>query len=138
MVFATVWPVRQGAAFLAAGDLRGAANLPSEMLPKKYRLNRLQVIRVKKNTPPQQHFGFSVYTAKQELPFSRISVVTPTFLDKRAVIRNRLRRFLYSSLPSSINPGWDVVFFPSRSVLKSSNAQICSLFHQVLSKISLV
>lgn len=136
--FVNVCLPRPDAVFLVAEDLRGAASSPFEMLPKKYRLNRLQVLHAKKNSVPQQHFGFSVYAIKQELPFSRVSIVTPTSLDKRAVYRNRLRRFLYSSLPSLINPGLDVVIFPSRSVLKSEDAQIRSRFHQVLSKISLI
>lgn len=136
--FVIAWPVKPDAGLLVAADLRGAASSPFEMLLKKYRLNRLQVLYVKKNSSPQQHFGFSVYVTKQDLPFSRISIVTPASLDKRAVYRNRLRRFLYSSLPSSIKPGLDVVIFPSRSVLKSEDAQISSRFHQVLSEISLI
>ena len=108
------------------------------MLPKKFRLNRLQLLHVKKNTPPQHLFGFSVYTAKQDLPYSRVSIVTPKTLDKRAVVRNRLRRFLYSSLPTPLPPGLDVVIFPSQSVIKSEDAQIYSSFNQAVSKIFLL
>ena len=107
------------------------------MLPKSRRLTRQQFWQV---TQRGRSVAGSEWVAKyipNGLGYSRWAVVTSTKLDKRAVVRNRLRRKIYSQL-STLNPklSFDVIIFPRSGMLNLDNAQIASAVNQVVSKIS--
>lgn len=73
----------------------------------------------------------------QKLLITRYAVVTSSKLHKNAVVRNRLRRQIYSLLPQLRQPA-DVILFPRPSMLNLSYEEISTQLHSALSKISLL
>lgn len=107
------------------------------MLPKSRRLNRQQFWQV---TQRGRSVAGSEWVAKftpNGLGYSRWAVVTSTKLDKRAVVRNRLRRQIYRSLSTEHRTlNIDAIIFPRLAMLNLDDAQIASAINQVVSKIS--
>ncbi len=66
--------------------------------------------------------GVQLVFIQGALPVSRFAVIVPTTVDKRTVVRNRLRRLVRESvrlaLPD-VKPGWDGVFL----IRKGGNAR---------------
>jgi len=107
------------------------------MLPKSCRLNRQQFWQVQKAGFGVQGLEISVKYLVNDVGYPRFSVVTSAKLDKRAVVRNRLRRKIYSQL-STLNSqlSIDAIIFPRPSMLNLDNAKLNVALNQVVSKIS--
>lgn len=107
------------------------------MLPKSCRLNRQQFWQVAQQG---QSVSIPECVAKftsNGLSYSRWAVVTSTKLDKRAVVRNRLRRQIYRLLSTEHRTlNIDAIIFPRPGMLNLDDAQIASAINQVVSKIS--
>lgn len=107
------------------------------MLPKSRRLPRRNFLATKLHGHPLRFPHFSLIYLPNNLGSARFSVVTSAKLNKKAVVRNRLRRLIYASLSQISISNLDAVLFPTPSMLNLPHAQISSLLHQALSKISL-
>jgi len=104
------------------------------MLPKERRLTRQQFWQVQQSGSSLTSSHLAVKYLPNELAFNRFAVVTSAKLDKRAVVRNKLRRQIYAAvthLPGSI----DMIIFPKKSMLNLSDAEIGLDLNQGLSKI---
>lgn len=84
------------------------------MLPKPNRLPSPDIRRVMRTGRRVNTNGAQLVVAPSALPVSRFAFVVPVGIDKRAVVRNCVRRVLRESvrliLPK-LAPGWDGVFF---------------------------
>ena len=75
------------------------------MLAKKFRLTSKDFARVGKQRPTRIIRGlyYSIKTFKTERALPRIAVVAGVKVDKRAVIRNKLKRMVYNFFRLHIN-----------------------------------
>jgi len=105
------------------------------MLPKIRRLSRPDFLQVKKTGTPEHFPGFNLIHCSSSLPFSRFAVVISAKISKKAVIRNRLKRQIYSAVDKLALSG-DFIIFPHPSMLNLSREEINTRLHQALSKIS--
>lgn len=91
------------------------------MLPKKNRLPSPLIKSVMRRGKRIATDGHQFIFIQNTLPISRFAFVVPVSVDKRAVIRNRLRRLVRESvrlvLPQ-IAPGWDGVFLIRKGLPK--------------------
>lgn len=91
------------------------------MLKKKYRVKNFRDFKELLNNG--KYFGvkeFYIKFTKNNLDYSKISVVIPVKIDKRAVVRNRIKRQLSEiirSLYKDIKPGFNIVFFCKPSII---------------------
>lgn len=95
------------------------------MLSKKRRLNRKDFLQVKATGRTFR---------PNDLGFNRFAVVTSTKLDKKAVVRNKLRRRIYEivkDLPGS----QDIIILGNKRMLNLSHEELDTYVHQILSKI---
>jgi len=94
------------------------------MLAREYRLPATTKLS-------QARFGriafFSVKYAKNELPSSRFAFIVRKTVDKRAVVRNRIRRVFRScieELQEQIIPGYDMLFFLEKGIMDVTRAEL--------------
>ncbi len=84
------------------------------MLPTPHRLPSPEIKSVMRGGKRVGAEGVQLIISQNSLPVSRFAFVVPVSVDKRAVVRNRLRRLVRESvrlaLPK-IAHGWDGVFF---------------------------
>jgi len=112
------------------------------MLPKSHRLSRPDFIIAKRSGRRLSfpHFSMVVYPSSPAplLLSSRYSIVTPASLSKSAVIRNRLRRRIYSQL-KNLTAGKlvaDIILYPKPSMLNLSGEEIGSQLNSALSTLA--
>lgn len=74
-----------------------------------------------------------------KLPSSRFAVVTSTRIDKRAVVRNRLRRWLRPELRQQLSekgrPSVDLVCIVQPKAAKTEHAQLSEALAQLMQKV---
>ena len=105
-------------------------NLPflykkTHMLPREYRLPA-----TKKLT--RAHFSksdlYGLKYSENNLSISRFAFVVKKSVDKRAVVRNRIRRIFRScieELREQILPGYDMLFFLEKGIIDKRQADLC-------------
>lgn len=115
------------------------------MLPKSLRLARPDFLQTKKlgksfSTP---HFSAIILAPPLRLrggrggDICRFAIVTSAKLSKSAVIRNRLRRAIYSALDARRSTlDADIILFPKSTMLKLSHEEICISLDSLVSKLS--
>lgn len=108
------------------------------MLPKKLRLSRQSFLTAKKNGQRYSSSNFSLTVYDSGLEYTRYSVITSTKIDKRAVVRNRLRRQIYEFLSKHQRAGLDVIIIPKPQVLKLSDEMVTAEIDTLLSKLPVV
>lgn len=85
---------------------------------------------------------FGLYFAKNKLsPSTRFGIIVTNTLDKRAVYRNKIRRWLRRSVEAHLNsyqPGYDVVLVAFKKALTVGYEEISSAYNQALSKTPLL
>lgn len=102
------------------------------MLAQPYRLPstaRLQQAKFLKKQP------FAVKYAPNGLDVSRFGFVVRKTVDKRSVIRNRIKRVFRSCIETemqSIHTGYDMLFFLERGIMDKSRDEVCQLLMQSL------
>ena len=111
------------------------------MLKKTLRLSHRDFIIAKSHGKTYKFPNFSAvilfHSSTLPLSRSRFSVVTSAKLDKRAVVRNKLRRQTYSILSASpLSLGADIIIFPYKSMLDLTHAEISSCLNSLLSKLT--
>lgn len=108
------------------------------MLAQPYRLPSTTRLRQSKFVKKQQ---FAFKYAPNGLDVSRFGFVVRKTVDKRSVVRNRIKRVFRSCIESEmqrINPGYDMLFFPERGIMDKSRDEVCQLLMQSLKEKNLV
>ena len=111
------------------------------MLPKENRLTDDYDFRRVKRLGKSYHcplFKFSFAPRKTE-GSSRFGFVISKKIDKRAVVRNRIKRLLREAVRSNLEKipnGFDIVFVVRPSIVGKSYEEISIEFDKVLSKVS--
>lgn len=105
------------------------------MLKKQYRLGGKQkLIFVDTLKTP----FFLIKIAKNQLPYSRFRFVVSKKVDKRAVVRNRMRRVASTcvqQVEKRIVPGHDFVFSLTKGALVGAKHEVCaSIIEQLRTK----
>ena len=82
--------------------------------------------------------AFLVKTRENELLFNRFTIIVSRKIDKRAVVRNRIRRLISSCLEelySELSQGNDIVLVVKRGAINKSRQDFFSMIKQVLGKL---
>jgi ribonuclease P protein component len=78
---------------------------------------------------------FAAKYAQNGLELSRFGFVVRKTVDKRSVVRNRIRRVFRSCIEEKlkdIQPGYDMLFFLEKGIMDKSRDEICQLLQQTL------
>ena len=104
------------------------------MLEKKYRLPwGVKLTNSRFIVSPQ----FSVKIKNNSLLFNRVGVVISKKIDKRAVVRNRIKRLIYSIVEEmweNIQSGQDILFIIKRNAGKAKREDLYLSIKQILSR----
>ena len=79
--------------------------------------------------------SFGVKYAKNNFLVSRFAFVVRKSVDKRAVVRNRIRRVFRScieELKQEIVPGYDMLFFLETGIIDKQQADLCKDLREIL------
>ena len=102
------------------------------MLSKEFRLPATTKLTQSKYARTS---GFGIKYAPNGLPVSRFAFVVRKTVDKRAVVRNRIRRVLRScveELREQIVPGYDMLFFLEKGIIDKRQADLSKELHGLL------
>ena len=112
------------------------------MLKKKYRVKNFKDFKELLNNG--SYFGvkeFYIKFSKNDLDYSKISVVVPIKIDKRAVVRNRIKRQMSEILRlmyKNIKPGFNIIFFCKNPVLDLKQKEMKDQIDFILNKSELI
>lgn len=98
--------------------------------------NRLKIVKLKNPKVISANY-FSIKVVKNNMNESRFAFVVSKKIDKRAVIRNSLKRKLRSCIEEvfdNIGGGWDFVFYPKASLLSTQRGQLLKELKDVFRK----
>ena len=108
------------------------------MLPQQHRLpGTTRLIHSKFRKTPL----FSVKYSHNDIAFSRFGFVVRKTVDKRAVIRNRIKRVFRSCIEEQLEEilsGYDMLFFLEKGIIDTSRDQLCQKLQQFLTEESLL
>ena len=102
------------------------------MLPHIYRLPAAQRLH---HPLFRKTSLFSVKIAKNELDVSRYAFLVRKSIDKRAVVRNKIRRVFRSCVEDhlqDIKPGYDMLFFLEKGIMDKPKTEVCHILQQFL------
>ena len=112
------------------------------MLPKEYRLTK------DKDFARVAHYGQKAYSPELNLkwiknnqPYSRWGIVVSLKVDKKAVVRNKIKRRLRALLReniSSLASGWDVIIITKDRIKELDYTQLQDVFLKILRKCNLI
>ena len=112
------------------------------MLPKEYRLVR------DKDFAKVARYGQKAYSPELNLKwiknnqsYSRWGIIVSLKVDKKAVVRNKIKRRLRAILRENIDflvPGWDVIVIIKDQIKELDYPQIKNIFLEVLYKNNLI
>lgn len=71
---------------------------------------------------------FSLKISKNSLPYSRFGFIVSKKIDKRAVVRNSLKRNVRAcveELFDKIKPGYDLLFLVSKDAIGKNHSEVC-------------
>lgn len=111
------------------------------MLAKKYRVKDMKDF--KELLDNGEYFGVKELYIKyinNNLNFSKISVVVPIKIDKRAVVRNRIKRQLSEIIRlmyKDIKPGFNIVLFCKSPILETKQEDMKKQVECILEKTNL-
>ena len=103
------------------------------MLSSAHRLSRSEFFKVKSSS---SRHTFPLLTIYSTPGTGKAAVVTSSKLSKSAVIRNKLRRRIFSSLTNITH--LDLIIYPSPKLLTQNYAQIRTVVNQALSSLSTI
>lgn len=104
------------------------------MLKRKYRLD--SKTKVKFGKPFSTPF-FVIRTSENSYQYSRFRFIVSKKVDKRAVVRNKIKRILNSCVENifeDINKGYDIMFFVRKEILDLSPEEICYNIKEAFAK----
>lgn len=91
------------------------------MIAKPFRLNENQVKKVLQKKKPFFSYGVVANVIKNDLEYSRISIILSSTQTRWSVNRNRIRRHIYDlSAPYIIGLGVDIVYMFKKKTLLNS------------------
>lgn len=101
------------------------------MLKRKFRLNLKRRPKVAEsiNLP-----FFTLKTAKNDLLYNRYGFIIPKKIDKRAVVRNRIKRMFHHCLENllgEVQAGHDMLFFIKKGILDIQEDKLCVLLKDI-------
>ncbi len=112
------------------------------MLPKKYRLVK------NKDFARVAHYGRKSYIPELSLKwiknnqsYSRWGIIVSLKVDKKAVVRNKIKRRLRALLReniSSLASGWDVIIITKDRIKELDYTQLQDVFLKILRKCNLI
>jgi ribonuclease P protein component len=108
------------------------------MLKKKFRL--LKETKFDKSNTYSFPF-FVLRTAKNEQTFSRFGFVVSKKIDKRAVVRNRVKRQIRVCIETNLDKiatGYDLLFVLKKPLLKKTTAEISQITLEELARLKLL
>ena len=105
------------------------------MPPKHRRLFRQDFLVVKSHGRTHRSPHLSLVIQPNQFGYSRVSVVTSAKLDKRAVVRNKLRRRIYGCL-KDFTAGADLIVFPFKSAILLTPEQLKTELWQALKPVT--
>ena len=104
------------------------------MFKKKYRLNpRIRL----ENTSRVQTGFFTLTLAKNRLLHNRYGFIASKRIDKKAVVRNRVKRRLRSSLEQTtdnVKNGYDMLFLIKKTAVTAPTNFLCKEIQTILKK----
>lgn len=80
---------------------------------------------------------FTIKVRENGFPFSRFTIITSKKIDKRAVIRNRIRRLISScieELYENVKPGFDMIFIVKKGAIGKKRTELCLEIKHILEK----
>lgn len=103
------------------------------MLPKSNRLpHSVSFSNAKSVVTPY----FRILMKGNELPYNRFGFVVSKKIDKRATVRNRLRRILQNAVANlAKNGNKDLLFIVKQSFINEKSSDIVSLIQSTLAKV---
>lgn len=104
------------------------------MLKRKYRLNFKTKPKFTKsiNSP-----FFTLKIAQNQFSYNRYGFVISKKIDKRAVVRNKIKRIFHNctgSFLGEIKTGYDMVFLIKRGVFNIPKDRFCLLIKEIFAK----
>ena len=84
---------------------------------------------------------FAVKYTTNNLPVSRFAFVVRKTVDKRAVVRNRIRRVFRSCIEEQLTqivPGYDMLFFLEKGIINKQQPELCEELQQFLQQKHLI
>jgi ribonuclease P protein component len=113
------------------------------MLPKNYRFPlATEFEEIKKEGKLTNYMFLGVLAKKhQDQLFSRFGFVVSLKIDKRSVVRHRLKRLLAEAVRHNlrrIKPGFDVVFLTKKNLIGKDLGQVEGAVREALGKAGLV
>ncbi|MBI5358185.1 ribonuclease P protein component [Candidatus Amesbacteria bacterium] len=107
------------------------------MLPQNKRLSRRDLNFCITTGKTLRFPNFYLKFLPNNFNFSRFGIVTSTKLAKSAVVRNKLRRRIYTELRiMKYELCYDIIFFPQKSMLNLEHEEIGIVVNKALSEIS--
>lgn len=100
------------------------------MLPKSLRLPALEIPRVMKTGKRVVKNGVTLVYRTSSM--SRFAYIVSTKVDKRAVVRNRLKRLLSESIQHAAPQGIDCVMLGSKQLVGKTQEEIESIVREAL------
>lgn len=108
------------------------------MLPSNNRLPATQKL-TKSNF--RRSVSFSFKYSQNDLGVSRFAFVIKKAVDKRSVVRNRIRRQFRACIEEqlkNIQPGYDMLFFLEKGIIDESHEKVCKSIYESLVKEQLI
>ena len=101
------------------------------MLAKQFRLPSSLVLR---DAQIIRSDFFTLRYQKNNLPHSRFGFVVSKKIDKRAVVRNRIKRLVRSAVEKkwTMLPGWDMLFVMKPSIALQTRENVVKTADQVM------
>ena len=104
------------------------------MLASQHRLPATQRLR---SSRFRRFTCFSVKIAQNEQDVSRFAFIVRKTVDKRAVVRNRIRRVFRAGIENKlyeIKPGYDMLFFLEKGIIEQSHSDVWQQTYQFLAQ----
>ncbi|HQL11493.1 MAG TPA: ribonuclease P protein component [bacterium] len=112
------------------------------MLKKKYRVKKIKEFKeIIKNGNYTGANEFYIKFIPNNLNYSKVSVVVPSKIEKRAVKRNRIKRQMSEIIRliyKNIKPGFNIVFFCKSPILKMPYELMKQKIDKILSDANLL
>jgi len=110
------------------------------MLPKLWRLDRGSLLQVKKQGRRHKYSYFTLVVSSppvvsQDHP--RFGVVVSSQFHKRAIVRNQVKREIYSCVRDIKTP-LNIIIIPYTQIRTLSHEEVCTLLHQAISQLSVI
>lgn len=109
------------------------------MLARVFRLRRsVDLAKVYKFGKSSSTHGFYIKMRSTNFPTSRVAVVVPKKVSKKAVVRNRIKRRIYEIMRTNwpqIQPGFDMIIMVTVDISKTTPTQLETNILQCLKRL---